>query len=530
MDFDADEFVEKLLKKALDAALGKVTGMAGSKAESFVLDLFGLSDSDAAQTAAVLQSISDTVTQIDGKVTALLNEVTWSNASQGFDTVWSEVKTHQHHVQVKLQASDQATRDAGVKKYLLEADPRIDALAPNLVLIHDRMMGTGGAAGLEQPTLMETLLATNWELLRDDDPVRTCRNVFQVFARIAEMQRLATSLLVAYYVATDDLDLARDAGSGLAADLAKQYGTVLDALPDFVAVAALPHPRVRAEFTTFTLVPSVVDVDQNLLRVGTVHPSMSWALTRVASSPSAYRLELHFDLPGGQKDVFWGVELPHRVQMADNWVGAPGHEREKLETADIREVRLDPAGGSSTAYEVRPTGTLGDYRMVSPSGGTFTFEDRRDYGMTIEMTNTFPDEPTGLARLGAIVKSPPKEEASVTAWSRAFASKPGGEGRWKPGFRVRYRIVAFNRYGQSPFSGFVAARPEFNPDSDGFFDSGGGYYCPQLLLSNASGRAEAYQVWRQFENDVEEDVTSLGTFNIDDLQSGADIIFDDFAF
>ncbi|MBK6798756.1 MAG: hypothetical protein IPG76_18725 [Acidobacteria bacterium] len=116
----------------------------------------------------------------------------------------------------------------------------------------------------------------------------------------------------------------------------------------------------------------------------------------------------------------------------------------------------------------------------------------------------------------------------MSAWSSAFATTPAGEGRFKPGYRVRYRVVHVNRFGESDKSDWLLA-PKVNEDhqdSQGYFGNAT-YYFPQIELAvDPTGRTEGYRIFRQFQGDVEEEVTG-GRYTGDPI-SGKTVIFDDF--
>ncbi len=520
--------LQGLVMKGLNSALGAAGGKIGGVAASYVLDIFGLGDHEAEETAAALKAISGSVEAIDTKVTALINEVKWNKATEDFDTISATIQTCSADIQTLItKSADPASRDAKVTHYLLTTHPPVDELAPNMRLIHNRMMGGGGLTGIPQPPLMKTLVTTNWDLVRDDDPVETYQNVFGHYARIAETQRLATSLLVAYYKANGQPDLADQAGVELPEHLTMQYQSMLDALPDFVAVAALPHPRVRIDFASWLISPVTADTGNNYLRAGAPHPSSAWALFRVGtpSSHPTYGLELNFPQYGL---AFWGQDGDHQVVVDDTQVQIGNQLRDRVVYARAREVAMVSTGPSVPilAFEVQPSSTLPYFRLVAGGGASLGFFDRGQYGNTIELTDTPPAAPDGLAYFVGIVKAPPVESPELSAWSRAFSANAAGEGRFKPGFRVRYRVAAVNRHGDSAYSDWVKA-DKWNQDAQGYFDGSGTYYMPQIALPNASGRAEAYRIYRQFSGEAEEDVTTGGSFNTDP-QSGAPLIFDDF--
>jgi hypothetical protein len=519
-----DGFLKSLVKKALVSAASAAGSKVGGAAAAYVLDILGLGgNNDLDEIKAELDSISDQVKKTDSKISVLMDEIKWAHATDSFDNICAAITTHNDNIQTLLAITDTATRDAQIKQYVLTAHPPLDELDTSLTLIDNRLMGkSGGITGVYTAPLMKTYLDTHWDVVWDKSIAKTYQTILGVYLQSAQMQRLATTLLVAYREASNQPQLAQSAREHIETRLAAQFQVMAQAMPDFLALNALTAPGLQMNFTGLQIAPNYVSVDNGRLIPSSAPTSYGyWQLSRTTADPTTpnYRLsivgavtvtELVTQIPVNEYDVGFGA---HTITHYD------------YETAHL----LSLAAGTSNAliFSIEATDQQDVLRLKIADGRTLGYINRYYSGYTFELTNTEATTSNGLVTCTNIIKIPYAPQPTLSAWSRTFSNTPQGEGRFQPGYRVRYRVTSINRFGESTKSDWLLApKPEDSQDSDGYFGNQNLYF-PQISLFDSTGRTEGYRIFRQFHGGNEEEVTAGGTFT-GEPQSGNPVIFDDF--
>lgn len=539
------DFVSDLLKKLLTSAASAAASKVGGLAAEFVLDLFGLdNNADLDALKAQLSTISDQIQRTDVQLSDLTLRVRWNNATVGFDDIVATITTHNTHLQGFLKIADQKDRDNQIKAYL-SADTSLENLDSSLTLIHNRVMGVPTAITATDVPLIQVYLETHWTTIWHKDPASMHETILEVFTQAAQMQRLATTLFVAYREAKGLPKLADDPRDTLETRLIAQYQKMLGVAPDFVMLNDFAAPGVELSFSEFKIAPSLVTlrnvetaehVDRQTMKYvdclapdSTPFPFLSyWTLKRIGADPKMpnYKLSALFSVP------------------PSNWLGLPGGDVLLAATENVTSVtthrmtvgysRADVhliemaknVAGSPLVFSVELTDELNVLRLKLSDGRTFGYFDRDNSGLLFELTDTEATPTNGLVTCAKFNKNPVVGRPALSAWSKAFAATPAGEGRFKPGYRVRYRAVHVNRFGESDKSDWLLApKVEDHQDNEGYFGNAT-YYFPQIALVDPAGRTEGYRIFRQFQGGIEEEVT--GGSYMGDPQNGGPVIFDDF--
>ncbi len=518
-----EAFLTNLVKKALMSAASTAGSKIGGVAAQYALDLLGLdSPNDLADIKLELDTISAQVNKIDSKVSQLIDDTKWSKVTLNFADICSDITTHNDNLQALLAIKDDTQRDAKITSYIKTANPHLDELDAKLAEIDNRIRGLGdGITGTSDDPLMKVYLETHWGTTWDKDPAQTHKNILAVYIHAAQVQRLATTLLVAYREATGFPSLAVKARERLEARLKAQYVVMLQFGPDFVMLNDLPTPGLQVDFSGFDIAPTHVSFEKGWLTPSPTQGSFQWALKRIGvdSNMAKYRLSLNGDLLAS--------ELETQV-IVDRFPPVWGKKEINFRYVDVSFVQLLRNVTSPLVFSIEVTDQRSVLRMKLADGRTLGYLDRGYSGHTFELTATEATPSNGLVTCSNFNKKPIAGRPTLSAWSRAFAAIPAGEGRFKPGYRVRYRVVHVNRFGESDKSDWLLA-PKVNEDhqdSQGYFGNDT-FYFPQIALSvDPTGRTEGYRIFRQFQGEVEEEVTG-GSYMGDPL-SGKPVIFDDF--
>lgn len=514
-----DSYLKKLVKKALLAAASAGGSKIGGKAASYVLDILGLGGNELDEIQETINTISAQVKKTDDKISALMDEVKWANATDSFDIICATITTHSKRIVDLLGIPDGSKRDAQIKKYITTANPPINALDTNLTLIDNRIMGAGdGITGTHGAPLMKTYLDMHWASLWDKNPAQCYANILAVYLQCAQMQRLATTLLVAYWEATDQNELAQKAPEDLEKRLVAQFQVMAQAMPDFVALNALTTPGLQVKFSSLYIAPAYTSIVKNYLTPVSEVDLTTWRLIRIGADPATptYTLTIGSD---------WGfIETIESLLVGKESVGEglkPVHA-----TAHLLQF-VSATSASLLHFSIEATDQINVLRFILPDGHTLGYINRERAGYRFELTSTEATTTNGLVTCSKFLKAPREYPPTLSAWSRAFSPTSDGEGRFAPGYRVRYRVIHVNRFGESHKSAWLPAQdPVYSQDNEGYFGHPA-YYFPQISLFDPTGLTEAYRIFRQFEGWDEEDVTAGGTFT-GDPQSGKPVIFDDF--
>jgi hypothetical protein len=509
--------LSKLVKKALMSTASAAGSKLGSKAATYVLDLFGLSGMGLGDVQETLDLISEQVKQTDSKVSELMDEVKWKDATDSFDGICAAITTHTKRLHDLLAITDNTKRDAQITKYVTTANPPINGMDTNLTLIDNRIMGQGdGITGVKGEPLIKSHIETHWASIWDASPEKTYANIEAVYLQCVQMQRLATTLLVTYWKATDQNELADAAPGDLEKRLAAQYSVMLKSIPDFVALSSLSAPFVKLAFSNFQIAPKYVDIDNGCLSPSSKATSSVWNLYRTAATPPTYLLSL--------AGAMFAVEKVESVVIgAMPFPGGGGMVSENAHYLYMSPISF----GFPLIFTIEATDQPNLLRFVNSDGRTLGYISRGDTGYLFELTGTTATATNGLATLANFTKVPSAPQPTLSAWSRAYSNTPQGEGRFKPSFRVRYRVISVNRFGESDKGDWLLAPKSEDSQDNDFYFGHHDFYFPQIQLHDSEGRTEAYRVFRQFHGGAEEEVTAGGTFT-GDPQSGKPVIFDDF--
>lgn len=523
---DGTDFMGDLVKKALITAAGTAGSKLGSTAAAYVLEIIGLGDTDdLAEIRAELDSISTQVQQTDSKLTALMDEVKWANATDSFDSICASIVTHNSNLQTLLAIPDAATRDAQVNKYIL-GHSSLDDLDTSLTLIDARIMGkSGGITGTYKESLMKTFLDTHWDSVKDPSPATSYQNILAVYLQAAQMQRLAATLVVAYREATGQPQLAQALRDHIETRLAAQLQVLAQVGPDFVMVNALETPDVQLDFTGFQIAPAYVALlNAQLIPSDTPPAANVWALRRNGVDPTVpeYMLIL--------ANAMVVAEQVQQVAVNEYSVTTSGRDITHYDYETGHFLGMSVLGDSTITplrFSIEVTDQKDVLRWVLADGRTLGYLDRGYSSYTFELTDADATPANGLVTCTGYSKTPVVGQPTLSAWSRTFQGNPTGEGRFSPGYRVRYRASHLNRFGESDKSDWLLApKSEDSQDSEGYFGNDA-FYFPQILLAvDPAGRTEGYRIFRQFKGGPEEEVTT-GTYT-GAAQSGKPVIFDDF--
>lgn len=516
-----DDFLKSLVKKALVSAASAAGSKIGGVAASYVLDLLGLGNNDLDEIKAELDTISDQVKKTNSNLSALMDAEKWNHATDSFDTICAAITTHTKRVADLMAISDNAKRDAQITKYITTANPPINGLDTNLTLLDNRIMGAGdGLTGTKGDPLMKTYLDTHWASVWDKSPAKSYANIMAVYLKCAQMQRLATTLLVAYWTATDQTELAADAPAELEKRLVAQFQVMAQNLPDFVALNAFTAPGLQFQFLGLHIAPSYITFQDNHLVPASTKNYIVSNLARMSADPATPNYTLTFS---GALTV---IEKVESVITNVITTGDPSDPPISLRT-DAHLVGVAFMNPSPLIFSIETTDQLNVLRFKLADGRTLGYVDRGMSGKLLELTSTEATSSNGLVICTDFIKTPFAPQPTLSAWSRAFSNAPKGEGRFTNGYRVRYRVISVNRFGESDKGDWLLApKSEDSQDSEFYFGNQT-YYFPQIALFDSTGRTEAYRVFRQFHGGNEEEVTAGGTFT-GDPPSGKPVIFDDF--
>ena len=538
-----NDFVSGLVKKLLVSAASAAGSKIGGAAAAYVLDLLGLGGTDDLDDIkSELDTMSDQVKKTDSKVSILMDEVKWDKTTDSFDIICATITTHSDNLQKLLAIKNNADRDQKIKQYIT-AHSSLDDLDISLTLINNRIMGKGGGmTGTYDAPLMKTYLETHWGSIWDKSPAKIHEHILSVYIQAAQMQRLATTLLVAYREATNQPQLAASAREHLETRLLAQYQVMVQVAPDFIMLNGLATLGLRVDFSGFQIAPQVVAINPSdpsfCLWPETTHIlDCNWMLKRTGADPKQpyYNLLVSFTSPQGismfhlDASNLLATETVRRVKVGIEVVGVGmgTTSRDLLEDAHLIATTAS-AAGTALLFSIEITDQINLLRLKLADGRTFGYIDRKDAGHLFELTKTEATPTNGLVILSKVNKKPVAGRSHLRAWSLAFASTPAGEGRFTPGYRVRYRVSHVNRFGESEESDWLLAPKanEDSQDSEGYFGNQT-FYFPQIELAvDPTGRTEGYRIFRQFRGGAEEEVTT-GTYT-GDPQSGKPVIFDDF--
>jgi hypothetical protein len=533
-----DEFVLEILKKLLTSAASAAGSKVGGKASEFVFGLFGIGGN--AELNAIndeLNKISDQINRTEAQLADVTNRIRWNQVTKGLEDIRSTINPHNDNLKQYLKISDKTKRDKGIRDYLL-ADPSLAGLDKDLASMHDTMMGTGGTLTVTDVALIQVYLETHWSTLLalDKTPSAMHKKILDIYTQAAQTQRLATTLSVAYWEALGQSTPADTARNALEPRLIEQYKKMLEVAPEFVILNDFASPGLALDFSEFQIAPNFVNIGTiahatfgnmgkpSMPAVEGLVPGISpsplpanWTLKRIGADPGApnYTLNAVVPLIPGNPDFIaseravrmYMRQLLHSIEMVDQSVATSPLVFSIELTDEMNLLRFKLADG-------RTTGLI----KISGPGSAYYFG----------LTDTEATPQNGLVTLSQLNKKPVVGRPTLSAWSNAFATTPAGEGRFKPGYRVRYRVVHVNRFGESDKSDWLLA-PKVNEDhqdSQGYFGNST-YYFPQIALAvDPTGRTEGYRVFRQFQGDREEEVTG-GRYTGDPI-SGKTVIFDDF--
>jgi hypothetical protein len=535
----SDDFIVGIIKKGLVSAGTAAGSKIGGAAASFVLDLVGLNNSDLASIKSELNTISSQVEGIASGVRTLMNEIEWRDATENFDTICANIKTYNHDLQSLLDITDPGNRDAAVNNYILTTVPSIAELDWKLTLIDDRIMGRpSGITNTPTDPLMKTFLKTHWDTVWDRDASKTHANIMSAYNQAAQLQRVAMTLLCTYRKARNapgDAQLAATHRADLETRLVAQYKVLASVAPDFVMLNDLTAPGLQMDFTSLTIAPEPVFVDAkgNLKPVSTgTGNALHWSLKRAGTGPQTPLYQLRLRLPQFTKETLVAVENPTQIVIAGPVAGDPFQLSTNNNTVTVNLIQMT---GESTAtypliFTVEPTDDPQVLRLVLTDGRELACINHLGFPTHFELANTPATVQSGLVTCDGIDKKPVAGQPTLSAWSRDFQNKPAGEGQFTKGFRVRYRAMHVNRFGESDKSDWLSA-PAWSQDSEGYFGESDGnnhFYFPQIALAvDPTGRTESYRIYRQFRGGPEVEVTAGGTWT-GNPQTGKPVIFDDF--
>ncbi len=529
-----EELIAELLKKLLMSAASAAGSKIGGTASNYVLDLFGIDDhSDVNAIKAQLNSISSNLNDIETVLRDVANRQRWENVTGGFNNIIASITTHNTNLLALLDITDTAKRDSQIKAYLSN-DSSLATLDADLTMIHNRMMGEDSTLTSSDAAFVQVYLETHWPEIWDRDPTVMHKRILGVYRKAAQMQRLATTLLVSYRESLDQYVLADTARKQLEPRLLLQFKKLLDVAPPFVMLNEFASPGLTIEFSGLQLIPNAVwrgtviperwaggrgkprepAVEGFVVSPVLQQPFFGWSLQRVGAEPSKpiYTLKSLCTLAGASDAV--AVERDVRMYMGQH--------------LDLIELANPNTGATPLQFSFELTDVLNVLQIKTDHSRNVGYVKIAGPGSATYVALTEPQAVPQTVILSGFNKLPVAGRATLNAWSRSFANTPAGEGRFKPGYRVRYRVIHVNRYGESAKSDWILA-PKINEDhqdSDSYFGNAS-YYFPQIALGvDPTGRTEGYRIFRQFAGDVEEEVTK-GTYTGNPV-SGKVVIFDDF--
>ncbi|SMX40222.1 hypothetical protein [Maliponia aquimaris] len=518
-----DNITDELLKKLA----GKALGIAGSKLAAglggMVLDIFGLGGDAMSDIDARLTRLSKQVQQIDARLSKLIDLQKWNQATRDFGAVLTALKTDTSNLSSYLSSGkSKADIQADITSYVTDPANNFAQYDKDLTTLDDAIMGSQGTIiGPTADPLFKIYVDTHWDTLHDPDPAKVATTLEAAYTRMIHVQQAITSLLVAYRIARNDQILAQAARQHFAERAVAQYQTLWTSMPKLVAVQSLPCPGLSIAFDTLK-----------------IRDSKTWT--------PIYRVGDRFDLFAYQKDENWqlvrcGTRNGEPVYQLNNFYFYAAQEKTVSVPTNSYSIGIGPtqrevpsdyvdapllgaimSASAPYRFALRCGAKADHYILEDDKGQVIGFEDYGYSGRMMQMTKP-PTAPWTLTMENADLK-PGGVQPVLSAWTGAFSKHPQGEGRFTPGFRVRYCVIPVNRFGEGPKSPWMKLGTDNSTQIAGGYTSNPDYYFPQIKVGTGANRAEGYRLFRQFwGGKLEEIAFKL----VGDIAAGDEIILDD---
>lgn len=521
-----DKVFGKITDKMLKDAAGKLMGAAASKLGGglggMVLDLVGLGGDPIDEVSQKLDQLNAEMQKLDGALTQLMDLEKWDKATRDFPAIVVALKTDMDNIKSYLQSGlpkGQIKQD--IAAYVRDPQNNFAQYDKDLTLIDDILSGRNdNIVGPAPDPLITTYLDTHWKSIRDDDPAKVIASLENAYVQLVHIQLALTNLVVAYYEgkAKPDHTLAEHTRKNFVDRTADQYLTLYKAMPKALALHALPSPTLELSFDTLTIGSKTIYRAQGRLGLFSPQKDTSWQLVRTGTRGGApvYRLD-DFYFYSAQEKTF-------SIPTSQVSVGPPGHEQ--LRDEDFVDAPLVGAVMSAKhPYEFTlHCDTARDvYRLRDAQGNEFGLVNYGTSGDMLQLTARDSTKDWGM-KFGGLDLLPRADTPVLSAWSRAFSKNPNGEGRFTPGFHVRYRVIYLNRFGESPKSPWMKLGTDDSTQISGRYTNNGRFYMAQIKVSSGGGRAEGYRLFRQFFGEDEEEISFD---QVGDPQHDSTVILDD---
>jgi hypothetical protein len=515
-----DEFMTQMFKKLVGAALGAVGSKLGGQLGSLVLNYLGLGSQSAEEIAAEMRLIESEVKDIDANLHKLINQTNYDFATKDFANYTAVLETASSDIRTYLSDKNltDAEKQADIKKYLLNMGSDFANLDVYLTAIDNAMTGQSNAIlGHPDKPLMKLFIDTYWDsLVASEDLTKTYNKIVDAYKSAVLFQLRASSLSHSYHLANNDSILAQKVINTFTTRIVEQYKLMIEAMPVLVALCGIDTPCLRVSADNFSFEYPPGSDEFTYIQIKDYYLDDSKYLT---DSASPHNVTLQRAWKSGKAagyfmniDFFYqGIRQSESVLLySDSFGPRTFNHSAQIEAMVPTMVSKLPAGGR-TPLSIVPTMTQNRYMLRAADGTQVGLSNYQDAGNWVTFRKELASgagQIVSFAGLRTVPKTyPAPENAKVSAWSQAYASGDANLGRWAKGFRVRYRLILVNRFGKSEKSPWIQCA-NGSQDANGYFNGMGKYYLPQIQISPSEAElAESFQLFRQFENEAEEEIS-----------------------